>query len=257
MGYRSQDKAGNVEAEKVISILLDRTGPSVTDLEPVGTLVQRTGSVRFKALVEDKGSGLANVSIILDNVLKGSMSNEGKTYTKNLEVTAGAHRWLVDATDNLGNTTIAIEVEFTLAIDNQPPNISEVTISPNSPVWGDSVSVTASISDELSSVSSAVIRYSTDAGSTWNEVPMVPPMLPLPVTRYEGVIPSQSPMVKVQYIIRATDALGNVANSPTLEYTVGIPLLIYVGFFAIVFVIVVGTALRFRKKPQPLPPPPP
>lgn len=259
LGFYSSDKAGNIEGEKSMVVFLDNTGPSIREAEPTGTLVARSTSVGFKAVVGDVGSGIASVNLVLDGTLEGPMSmlsvhDDGLIYTKTITLSPGQHVWLIAATDNLGNMAPRELIEFTLIIDDQPPNIGTIIISPSAPVWMEVVEVSVSISDTLSGVSQAYLYFSSDGGVKWDSVTMT-----LQAGWYQGSIPGQSPMARVQYYIEASDGLGNVAKSPVQEFTVGIPLWVYVVVVGGVAVLLVFAVLRSRKRPKPeiLPPPPP
>jgi hypothetical protein len=108
----------------------------------------------FKAVVEGLGSGVSTVNLVLDGKPEGPMAilsvhGGGHFYTKNLNISPGSRVWLVAATDNLGNTALSGLIEFTLIIDDQPPSISTVIISPSAPVWREAVEVSADISDSF------------------------------------------------------------------------------------------------------------
>jgi hypothetical protein len=254
IGYYSSDRAGNNEAEKTSTVILDKVAPSVQTAEPSGTVVQKTRSVTFRVVVFETGSGVASAELVLDGTLQGSMAKEGDAYTKVVEVVPGPHTWSAKIVDNVGNLMTMPDVEFALTIDDQPPTITNVVITPSSPVWGEQIRISATIDDALSSIQEASIYYSTNGGSTWSRLTMLTPMPPS--TDYEGTIPTQMPMTSVQFYIEASDTFGNTARSPTQEFTVAIPIWLYGLAGAIIVALIIIVAAR-RRKPQPPPPPPP
>jgi len=255
VGYYSSDKAGNNESERTLVVFLDKTAPLIGTTEPSGTIVQRTRSVTFRIAVEETGSGVASVELIIDGVSEGSMTMGDDAYTKTKEMTPGAHTWGARTGDNVHNLAITSDIEFTFTIDDQPPTISNVVMAPSSPSWGEPIRISATIDDALSGIQGATIYYSTNGGSSWSSVAMLAPMPP--ATAYEGTIPTQMPMTRVQFYIEASDDLGNSARSTTQEFVVEIPIWLYGAVGAIVVVSIVAVAVRRRKPSLPPPPPPP
>jgi hypothetical protein len=255
IGYYSADRAKNNETEKSLTAILDKTPPSVRTIGPIGSIIAKAGSISFRVGVEDTGSGVSSAELFIDITSQGMMTKEDGTFIKVVDVTAGAHNWNIRATDNLGYVAAAAQdTAFTLTIDTEPPTISNVVITPSSPVMGDTIRVSASIADPISGVREAAIFYSTDGGSTWTRVVMTEPMPPS--VSYEGSIPSQGMMAKVQYYVEASDALDNAASSTAQEFTVGIPFWVYGAIGAVVVVLALAVLMRGRKHPTPPPPPP-
>jgi len=150
IAYFSADKANNPEAEGELTAFLDKAPPSIQTLEPSGSIVEKSGSINFTAMVEDNGSGVAIVELLLDGTPKGAMAYVNATYAKTEEVTAGTHRWRVRATDILWQIAESPDIVFTLVLDNAPPTISNVMMSPISPTMGEAIRITAMIDDAIS-----------------------------------------------------------------------------------------------------------
>jgi len=254
VGYYSVDKAGNSEAERTLTIILDKVPPTVQALEPIESIIAKTNSMKFRAAVEDTGSGISSVELLLDGTSLGMMTKENNTYTKTEEISPGTHRWRVKATDNLGNLTETSEIAFALSIDDEPPIISNVAVSPGSPVMGEAIGISATVDDAISGVQEATIVYTTNGGSSWSRIAMTPPMPP--ANSYEGIIPAQGPMVKVQFYIEASDRLGNKAIGTTYEFAVSIPIWVY-GAVVVILIAIAAVTMRGRSRRQPPPPPPP
>jgi hypothetical protein len=102
ISYYSVDNAGNTEAEKTLTIILDKTPPTISEASPAGTI--GSTSVAFSVKVEDSGSGVKEVKLIVDGVSQGTMSMSGSTYSKTISLSEGSHTWVVEAVDNVGNT---------------------------------------------------------------------------------------------------------------------------------------------------------
>jgi len=112
IGYYSVDNAGNNEAEKTLTIILDKTPPTISDASPTGTI--GSTSVAFTVKVEDSGSGVKEVKLIIDGASQGLMSVSGNTYSKTISLSEGSHTWVVEAVDNVGNT-ITQNYSFTIS----------------------------------------------------------------------------------------------------------------------------------------------
>jgi hypothetical protein len=102
ISYYSVDNAGNTEAEKTLTIILDKTPPTISEASPTGTI--SSTSVTFTVKVEDSGSGVKEVKLIVDGASQGLMSRSGNTYTMTVSLSEGSHTWSIEAVDNVGNT---------------------------------------------------------------------------------------------------------------------------------------------------------
>lgn len=250
IGYYSIDKAGNNEVEKTVTIVLDKTPPVIRDASPTGSLVQGSASVTFTIRVEDAGSGVKEVRIIVDGVPQGTMTTAGTgEYSKVLSLSEGSHTWSIEALDNLDNAKTWSD-SFTLTIDTTPPTVSGLS-APSSPAFGEQITITCMVSDELSGVREVRLYYSTNGGVSWNTVDMS-----LQAGRYVGTIPFQMPFTSVQYYVEAVDRVGNRYQTTISTLSIGIPIWLYIAVIAIIIVIFVVLLLR-RRKPVPPPPPPP
>jgi len=251
IGYYSSDKSGNNEAEKTITIMMDNTPPAISGASPTGSLVQRSTSVTFALRVEDSGSGVKEVRLIVDGISQGTMT-AGSDYSKTISLSEGSHTWSIEAVDNVDNTA-TWSGSFTLTVDTAPPTISGLS-APSNPVFGESITIMCEASDTLSGVDRVTLYYSTNGGASWTEVAMT-----LQAGRYTGSIPSQMPFTNVQYYVEAVDGSGNKSSTTISTLTVGIPMWVYI--VGIVVVVVIAAALLLRRKPSPretyAPPPPP
>ncbi|MEM2641503.1 MAG: DNRLRE domain-containing protein [Thermoproteota archaeon] len=253
IGYYSIDRADNNEAEKAINIVLDEAPPMISGASPTGILILGSTSVRFTVRVEDTGSGVKEVRLTVDGVSQGNMSGVGE-YSKTVSLSEGSHTWSIEAVDNLDNTE-TWSGSFTLAVDTTPPTVSDLS-APASPAFGEQITVTCTVSDELSGVEEVTLYYSTNGGASWTEVAMT-----LQAGRYVGTIPSQAPFTNVQYYVEAVDRAGNRHQTPVSTLSVGIPLWIYIAII-VVFVAIAAALILRRRKPAPKetyasPPPPP
>jgi hypothetical protein len=122
--YYSIDNAGNSEAEKTLTIVLDKTPPTISDASPTGTIGSTPVTLTVK--VEDSGSGVKEVKLIVDGVSQGTMSMSGSTYSKTISLSEGSHTWVIEAVDNVGNT---ITQNYSLTIAKGLPMEIYLTIA--------------------------------------------------------------------------------------------------------------------------------
>ena len=255
IGYYSSDRAGNNEAEKTVTTVMDNTPPAISGASPTGSLIQRSTSVTFTVRVEDSGSGVKEVRLTVDGTSLGSMT-AGSGYSKTISLSEGPHTWSIEAVDNVDNTA-TWSGSFTFTVDTAPPMISSLS-APSNPVFGESITITCQVSDELSGVKEVKLYYSTNGGSPWTEI-----VMNLQVGFYTGSIPSQIPFTSVQYYVRALDNAGNEYQTTVSTLTIGIPVWLYITAVVIIIIIAVILVLRRRKPasrstyaPPSYPPPP-
>jgi len=255
IGYYSTDKSNNNEAEKTLTVILDKTPPTISSASPTGSLILGSTSVRFTVRVEDSLSGVKEVRLTVDGVSQGTMTI-GSNYSKTIILSEGPHTWSVEALDNLDNAE-TWSGSFTFTVDNTPPTVSDLSAPPN-PVFGELTTITCRVSDELSGVEEVKLYYSTNGGASWNEVAMT-----LQAGRYSGSIPSQMPFTNVQYYVEAIDRAGNRFQTTVSTFNVNIPIWLYIVVIVAVIILTVALILK-RRRPSPQPtyvspnyPPPP
>jgi hypothetical protein len=250
--YYSVDNAGNNEAKKILEVFLDDTPPSVGEASPTGSLVQKQKLVSFTVSVEDSGSGIKEVKLVINGVSQGLMTKSDDKYVKTISLDEGDYSWSIEAIDNLGNSNTE-EYYLTLIVDEAPPTITGLSI-PSAAAWGESVSISCMVSDDKSGVKSVTLYYSTNGGVSWSSISMN-----LIGNRYFAAIPPQQPFARGQCYIEASDNVGNISQTNMFEYTVSLPMWIYllVALALIVVATVFLLKIRKRKKPEKPGPSPP
>jgi hypothetical protein len=124
--------------------------------------------------------------------------------------------------------------------DDIPPSIADVKITPESPLAGDTVMVSAYVSDNESGLEKVFLLYSMDGGADWIRVQMV-----LVGDQYRAFIPSQNVFAEILYYVEASDVSGNTAKSSTGRISFGIPLWVYAGA---IIALLVGAAVVIRTR---------
>ena len=152
-----------------------------------------------------------------------------------------------------------------LKFDNEPPTISDVSPVPATPTPDDNVTVSASVTDDVSGLKSVTLLYSIDGGATWSSVTMTKIIiLDNGIEKYKAEIPAQASGTTVQFKVSAEDNVFFSAESTVASYTVKTfifgmePLLFYgliIGLVVVIVIVVVVVVLVRRPKPRAAPPP--
>lgn len=103
-----------------------------------------------------------------------------------------------------------------LTVDSTPPSIMGIAINPVQPSFDDVVTVSASITDDLTVIINPTLHYSLDNGQSWISVSMSHTS----GSNYASTIPTQPEGTEVLYYISVFDGAGNEISSTQLEYIV-------------------------------------
>ncbi len=125
--YRSVDKAGNIEAPKVLIVLVDNTTPKV-NLQPAENLFYIDGAPyasknnSYTIIAEDKGSGIEKVEYNVNN-------EAGKLYGEPIKLEkGGANLIKFSATDRSNNQSP--ESSIIIIVDDVKPTVEIVPSLP-------------------------------------------------------------------------------------------------------------------------------
>lgn len=132
-------------------------------------------------------------------------------------------------------------VQVTVIIDNYPPQIVNVSRSPDSPVMGETIRVSSWITDVGLGVKEAVLYYSTDGGISWSKV-----VMSLLAGRYDAYIPGQNAFTEIYYYVEASDKNGNTAKTEVVKISVRVSEWIYLTVAALVVAALIGLLLVRR-----------
>ncbi|MFC8503363.1 OmpL47-type beta-barrel domain-containing protein [Pedococcus sp. NPDC057267] len=119
--YFSQDKVGNTEAAKSVSVQIDRTAPSVAVTGPAGGSTQG-GTVTVSGTASDTGSGVAGVTVQYRTgsapwTTIGSPTTSGGSWSTSWATAGladGSYSLQAIGTDTAGNSTTSAAVPVTL-----------------------------------------------------------------------------------------------------------------------------------------------
>jgi len=120
------------------------------------------------------------------------------------------------ACDNAGNWAISATYSYTVALpDTNPPIFAMVTITPEQPREGDTVTVRVNVTD-ISGIDTVKLSYRNES-SIWINVTMT---YNTAIALWEATIPDAPAGTTIYYKIYACDSAGNWAVSATYNYTV-------------------------------------
>ncbi|TCO47347.1 ThuA domain-containing protein [Actinocrispum wychmicini] len=157
VGYRSVDKAGNVETARTVEFKVDSQAPTVTATTTPGAPDGQNGwyasNVSVAVTAADSTSGIAGTEVSLDN-------GPWTAYTDPVSVPDGSHVVAYRATDKAGNT---VSASLPIRKDTAAPLTTAQFAAPNDDGWhAGAVPVTLSTTDASAGVSGT--QYSLDGG---------------------------------------------------------------------------------------------
>ena len=206
------------------------------------------GMVSVEASATDP-SGISYVELYVDDELVERRSSPPWYWSLDTsEYSDGQHMLRVVACDSAGNTA---EATRTVIIDNNPPEISSVKISPEEPVEGVAITITATITDIATGIERVMLYYRINYGS-WLPVNMTSQD-----STWRAVLPGQAEGSVIEFYIEAYDKAGNRAQTSTYTCTVKakpapstiIWVAVAVGLGAGIGGAAIATFLLRRKKP--------
>lgn len=140
----------------------------------------------------------------------------------------GTGSWYVLTNATLGGSNAAAtqsnqlshQVDITVAVEPTAPKIGTITATPSIVKPGDSVVVTAVITnDAQSSISSVTLKYKVNNGE-FTSVSMAASTDPEEVNTYSAEIPAQADKAVVTYTIDAANSANLTSSSAEASYTV-------------------------------------
>ena len=192
----------------------DTTGPTVSVTAPTaGAVVSNT--VTLTASASDSGSGVSNVTFLVDGTSVGTDSSSPYSVSWNsLSSANGSHTITARALDVAGNQTTSSSVTVTL--QNPTPDTIAPTVSMTSPTSGtmvsNTVTLTASATDSGSGISNVVFLVDGSSVGTDSSSPYSMSWSSLSVANGSHTVTA-----------RATDVAGNQTTSSSVTLNVQNP----------------------------------
>ncbi len=182
ISFYSVDNAGNTEATQTITVKLDKTAPSTSQITTPSANSYQKGIIPITANATDNvdGSGVQKVEFYKDGVLLGTDNEATGGWTYDWLTTLsddGSHSLTAKVYDKAGNTKDSAAV--TITVDNTAPSFSSITASPTPSKEG-TVTITFTASETLSANPTVTINentatYSTNDGNVYTYTYAVTP----------------------------------------------------------------------------------
>ena len=170
---RAQDVAGNIATSSSITVTVfnppDTTPPTVSLTAPVsGAIVSNIVTLSVTATDNTGGSGMSNVTFLVDGVAVGISSNAPYSIVWNSQSAAnGSHGIQARAKDVAGNQTTSGTV--TVTTRNTVPDTTPPSVNLTSPVGGaivsNTVTLSATASDNTGGSGMASVTFFVDGGA--------------------------------------------------------------------------------------------
>ncbi len=161
------------------------------------------------------------------------------------DTTLGSHTLSVSPEGYSPEYYLGGSLEVTVVAGSYSLEIVSVSASPENPVMGDVIKVSAVVSSIGVAVEEVALYYSTDGGASWTKV-----VMGFSGGRYEAYIPGQNAFTEVSYYVEARDQKGNKVKTDLFTVSIGLPDWFFLVAVAVVIVAVIGLLIirRIRKK---------
>ena len=233
------DLAGN-RAWAYLSAIVDNTPPEVQIAAPAdGAIIRGFCSVIARASDEH----LSTIKLLLDGLTLAEWDEAGEHALEldTRELFDGQHELELVAYDELGHSS-STSISFT--VDNTPPTIRAISISPEQPTPSEDVVVSVIVEDAVSGVAEVILSFND--GSGWANTTMAS----AGGGRYEAKISARLAGTVVHLKIYARDLAGNWASSAEHSYKVVSQLMpaIFTMLAITGMVIIVGMAVGLSRR---------
>jgi hypothetical protein len=172
ISFYANDTAGNVNStEKIYSVLVDNSPPSVSGVQSNATVVRTGAWIRVNATVVDSGVGVDNNSVFVLNesmdVVAQMQNVSSPVFEAVVQVSysgEGQHNYTVNASDLAGNYNDTESIIIT--VDNTPPGVFIMVPYPDEILRG-LIIINVTVND-TNGVSSVWFEFSNQSGSQAN-----------------------------------------------------------------------------------------
>jgi len=197
---------GDTQPPQISNVQHTPASPTDQDQVTVSATITDNVGVSSATLYYDDGSGSRNTA----------MTGSGSSYSAKIGPFAAGKTvtYHVEAKDAAGNTAKSSPGSFTVTAggDKEAPQVSNVQHTPATPTDADSVTITATITDNVG-VTSATVYYN-DGSGLQNKA------MTGSGSSYSADIGKFAAGKTVSYYVEAKDAAGNTGKSPSGSFTV-------------------------------------
>ena len=162
---------------------------------------------------------IAGVTLSLDQTQVVPLPNDYVTSTLGIEIAkdASPSEYSITVTGTSGTLQRSVIISLNIITETKPPVIVSISQIPvNAPAYNETVTIRANITDPVSGVKNATLRYTIAA--IQHDIVMT-----LNNGLYEAVIPAFPYGTEVEYSIHSFDNAGNSATSNNVTYVVADP----------------------------------
>ncbi|MBD3190658.1 MAG: hypothetical protein GF308_08435 [Candidatus Heimdallarchaeota archaeon] len=234
-GYHYQVMSSVKDSDNNIHLIFERRPTNDTSQSTIMHLYVKVDDnipkIRITNLYEDKViNGVFNVTVLATDASGISRVEfyetvNGTTYLRLTDYEA-PYIWVWNTTDTLKDTRMikvkawdnneeTNELEFRIHIDNKPPEIENINISPEVVYDNSTVTLSCSFIEEHQTYR-AILYYRFNDTTKWNKTYMTNSSL----NYYRGKVNITTGGKIFEYKIESRDILGNVANSTIYQFEV-------------------------------------
>lgn len=125
----ASDYDGNAAAQKSVTFVVDTVPPTLSVSAPVDNLITNQAACTVSGVTNDLTSSPCTVTIKLNSGTAQAVTvNADGTFSKALTLVAGTNTITIVSTDSAGKSSI---VTRTVTLDQVPPTIKSITLTPN------------------------------------------------------------------------------------------------------------------------------
>lgn len=141
----ASDNDGNAAAQKIVTFVVDTVPPTLSIMAPVDNLITNQSACTVNGVTNDATSSPCTVKIKLNSGAEEAVTvNADGTFSKALALVAGSNTIVVASTDSAGKSSA---VTRTVTLDQVPPVIRSVTLTPNPVDAGKTYVISVEVTD--------------------------------------------------------------------------------------------------------------
>jgi endonuclease I len=221
----AKDNSGDIKTsdENTFSVIAANVSPTISDIT-ISPSAPLTGQeVTLAATINDPDGVIEDAwlrwgtsSSALTNQLTMSMVDNKYQADIPAQTQAGTIYLAIYSRDDFGAETSSL---YSYVVSqNQLPSITNISWTPQNPLTVEDITISATIADSDGSIQEAYLNWGTVSGNLATQVPMS-----LNNGKYECVIPFQSQVETIYFMVSGKDNLGVVGSSTQQSFSISAP----------------------------------
>lgn len=139
------DWDGNRSAVASVTFVVDTVAPTLTITSPADNLITNVAALNVAGTTNDEQGTAVTITVSLNGTDQGAVTvGSGGAFSKAITLATGTNTIVIRATDAAGKYT---EVTRTVTLDQTPPSITSISISPNPVDGGATYIISVQVSD--------------------------------------------------------------------------------------------------------------